>query len=178
MLGGGNPVGGANPAGVGQALNYVGNKVYAYSGEVECNNVATTLLDFNTGAEAIAGVFQLYYDEIAGEDFAYKISMDSQLIVGYQVSGTDIMAQAYPGIDLIIPPFTRVIITAQNIDEALKLYEKGVDYVVLPHFLGGEHASNIVTDLRKRKIKLKEEKKKQIEILKQRKEIGHEHPQI
>ena len=113
--GGAGNVAGSNPAGVGTGLNYVGNKVYAYSGPVECDNSETTLLDFSTGSEAITGVFQLYYDEVAGDDFAYKINMDSQLIVGYQISGTDIMAQAYPGVDLLIPPYTRITITAQNL---------------------------------------------------------------
>ncbi|MBU0457214.1 MAG: cation:proton antiporter [Nanoarchaeota archaeon] len=70
----------------------------------------------------------------------------------------------------------KVIVTASEIDEALKLYDKGADYVILPHFLGGEHASNLITELRARRVKIKEEKKKHIEALKERKEIGHEHP--
>ena len=70
----------------------------------------------------------------------------------------------------------KIIVTSSNIDDALKLYEKGADYVVLPHFLGGEHASNLVTGFREKSIKLREERKKQIKLLKERKEIGHEHP--
>ena len=31
MLGGGNPVGSSNPAGVGSSINYVGKHAYAYS---------------------------------------------------------------------------------------------------------------------------------------------------
>jgi len=70
----------------------------------------------------------------------------------------------------------KIIVTSSTIDNALKLYEKGADYVVLPHFLGGEHASNLITGLRKKNIRFKDEKKKQIELLKERKNIGQEHP--
>ena len=36
--------------------------------------------------------------------------------------------------------------TASTIDDALQLYEAGADYVILPHFLGGEHASLILEE--------------------------------
>ena len=52
----------------------------------------------------------------------------------------------------------------------------GADYVVLPHFLGGEHASHMITKIRKNKVTLKEERKKHILHLKERKDLGHEHP--
>ena len=70
----------------------------------------------------------------------------------------------------------KVLVTANTIEEAFKLYEHGADYVILPHFLGGEHASNLISDFRSKKVKLKEEKKKHIEFLKKRRDMGHEHP--
>ena len=70
----------------------------------------------------------------------------------------------------------KVIVTSSDIDEALKLYKAGADYVVMPHFLGGEHASRIIEDIRKRKIKINEERENHIKHLKERKDIGHEHP--
>ncbi len=39
-----------------------------------------------------------------------------------------------------------LIVTASTIDDALQLYEAGADYVILPHFLGGEHASLILEE--------------------------------
>ena len=38
MLGGGNPIGGANPAGVGSTLNYIGNHAYGASGSIDVDN--------------------------------------------------------------------------------------------------------------------------------------------
>ena len=71
---------------------------------------------------------------------------------------------------------TKVIVTAMEIDNALKFYNAGADYVVMPHFLGGEHVSHLIKDVRKKKKKLREEKKLHIEHLQDRKEAGHEHP--
>ncbi len=70
----------------------------------------------------------------------------------------------------------KVIVTASEIDGALRLYKAGADYVIMPHFLGGEHASRLISEVRKRKKKLNEEREIQIKHLKERKEIGHEHP--
>lgn len=70
----------------------------------------------------------------------------------------------------------RVIVTASEIDDALALYKAGADYVIMPHFLGGEHASHLIEQVRKRQVKLDSEKDLHISHLKKRKEIGHEHP--
>ena len=70
----------------------------------------------------------------------------------------------------------KVIVTATEINTALRFYNAGADYVVMPHFLGGEHVSHLIRDVRKRKRKLKEEKKMHIQHLQERKEVGHEHP--
>ncbi len=70
----------------------------------------------------------------------------------------------------------KIIVTAQSIEQALKLYEKGADYVIMPHFLGGEHVSKLITKMRKHKVKIKDEKKRHIRHLEDRKEMGHNHP--
>jgi Trk K+ transport system NAD-binding subunit len=70
----------------------------------------------------------------------------------------------------------KIIVTASEIDEALRLYNAGADYVIMPHFLGGEHASRLISAVRGRKKKIHEEKEDHIKHLKERKDIGHEHP--
>jgi len=70
----------------------------------------------------------------------------------------------------------RIVLTANNIDDALKMYKSGADYVILPHFLGGKHVANLITNVRKRKINLKSERETHITELKERKSMGHEHP--
>lgn len=70
----------------------------------------------------------------------------------------------------------QIFLTANNIDDALKLYDNGANYVILPHFLGGEHTANLISKIRINKMDIKEERKKQIISLKERKGIGHKHP--
>jgi voltage-gated potassium channel len=42
------------------------------------------------------------------------------------------------------PPIrTRLVVTAHDETEALELYERGVDYVILPHYIGGMHLSKL-----------------------------------
>ncbi len=66
-----------------------------------------------------------------------------------------------------------IFVTATSINEALELYNKGADYVIMPHFLGGEHASYIVENLREKGII--KTKVKHIEDLKNRKSLKQEH---
>jgi len=70
----------------------------------------------------------------------------------------------------------KIFVTANEIEEALRLYKAGADYVILPHFLGGEHVGDIISKHRKRRIDLKEHKKDHIKHLENRKDVGHEHP--
>ncbi len=69
-----------------------------------------------------------------------------------------------------------IVVTANAIKEALSLYAAGADYVILPHFLGGERASEIIEkyhhDIR-RIITLKHE---HLDHLKERQRLEHEHP--
>lgn len=39
---------------------------------------------------------------------------------------------------------TIVILVSNSIEDSLKLYDQGANYVIIPRFLGGEHASNLV----------------------------------
>jgi len=47
----------------------------------------------------------------------------------------------------------KVIVTSSEIDDALTLYKKGADYVILPHFLGGEHVANLIDEVHAKSLK-------------------------
>ena len=70
-----------------------------------------------------------------------------------------------------------IFVTAEQIKEALQLYDAGADYVVLPHFLGGDHISLLIEDFTEDINKIIEHKMKHIEELKERHALGHEHPE-
>ncbi len=40
-----------------------------------------------------------------------------------------------------------IIVTSYQVEEALSLYEAGADYVIIPHYLGGEHVSVLLEDI-------------------------------
>jgi len=69
-----------------------------------------------------------------------------------------------------------IFVTANHINEALELYDSGADYVVLPHFLGGDHLSLLVEEFTDNINKLIEYKLSHIKELKERHSLGHEHP--
>lgn len=70
----------------------------------------------------------------------------------------------------------KIIMTASDIEETLILYNHGADYVIMPHFLGGEHGSAIISRWRKQKIDLKEERERHIAHLHERRRLGQKHP--
>ena len=69
-----------------------------------------------------------------------------------------------------------IYVTASEVEKALKLYDAGADYVILPHFLGGEHVSLLIEEFSENVGKIIEHRLKHIKELKHRKSIGHEHP--
>ncbi|MBL7055192.1 cation:proton antiporter, partial [Candidatus Woesearchaeota archaeon] len=71
---------------------------------------------------------------------------------------------------------TLVFVTTSHIENALKLYDAGADYVVLPHFLGGEHVSLLIENFTEDINKIIETKVSHIKELKKRRILGHEHP--
>jgi len=69
-----------------------------------------------------------------------------------------------------------IFVTASQIDEALELYDAGADYVILPHFLGGEHVSLILEKFGSDLRKIITNRIKHLEELQNRRVLGHEHP--
>jgi len=73
-------------------------------------------------------------------------------------------------------PKCLLIMTTHQIDDGIKLYERGADYVIMPHFLGGEHASAMIEKYGTDVNKFVKERINHLYELKKRKEAGHEHP--
>jgi len=65
--------------------------------------------------------------------------------------------------------------TANNVDDALELYNAGSDYVILPHFLGGEQAALILEEVSDNLAKIINNKKEHIKELKARHEQERHH---
>ncbi|PLW79385.1 sodium:proton exchanger [Candidatus Woesearchaeota archaeon] len=64
-----------------------------------------------------------------------------------------------------------IIIISHQIDDAITLYEKGATYVILPHFLGGYHASTMIEKYGLDIEQFLEQKINHIEYLNKRKNL-------
>tara|TARA_R100001463_G_C3540196_1_gene222347 strand:+ start:1915 stop:2328 length:414 start_codon:yes stop_codon:yes gene_type:complete len=117
MLGGGNPLGGSNPAGIGSTLNYIGKFVYANSGTFEAKNSEQTLLSFTTGSETIVGKLNCYgqvnfSDPGAGGITTWQLSLNSEVVAVLRIDTAALDMSLPDFINVIIPPFTKVDLKA------------------------------------------------------------------
>ncbi len=71
-----------------------------------------------------------------------------------------------------------IVLTARQIEDAIELYNAGADYVILPHFLGGEYTAKLIENAKNKKEEYQEEKQKELRILKERLKKGQQHPRI
>jgi len=106
----------ASVAGTGKGLRYIGNWVYAYSGQVSVDNTENNLLDFTTGSGLIFAKVQFNMVDNDADAYRYIIYFNDQKIQAWVNKGAvnDVHPDSY--IQLVIPPFTRVKCTADNID--------------------------------------------------------------
>jgi len=65
------------------------------------------------------------------------------------------------------------VITAEQIDDALELYDAGADYVIVPHVLGGDHASVLIEEFAINPRKKNRVKTKHLKELLSKKKRGH-----
>lgn len=69
-----------------------------------------------------------------------------------------------------------LMVTADSIHDALHLYAAGADYVILPHFLGGERAASLIGEYQHDVRKLLTLKHEHLDDLRSRQRLDHEHP--
>jgi len=103
------------------ALNFTpdNKRVYAYSGLIGVDSTETTLLDFTTQSEYIDSLMVLNY---AGglafaEDFYFQIYFNDVVVFGVVIGQATRENANSNGIPMVIPPFTTVKITADNITD-------------------------------------------------------------
>ena len=71
-----------------------------------------------------------------------------------------------------------ILLRAHSIEEALMLYELGANYVLTPHFLGGEYVAKMIKHSNLDKKDYDSEKRKHINMLNKVKGKGYRHPDI
>jgi Kef-type K+ transport system membrane component KefB len=69
-----------------------------------------------------------------------------------------------------------VFVTTNSVSEALEFYKEGADYVIVPHFLGGEKASVLLGEFAKKDMKdLKKEREDHVDNLRKYARLGQKH---
>ena len=92
---------------------------YAYSGIVNVDNTETDLLNFNTNSEYVVATLNitnsgnLAFDE----DFYFQIYFNDVVIYAILLEQPKVMNTS-PFVPLIIPPFTNVRVTADNVSDS------------------------------------------------------------
>ncbi len=71
---------------------------------------------------------------------------------------------------------TIIMTLAHTINDALTLYEKGTDYVILPHFLGGQYAADMIIKNGMNRRRFSTLKNQHVTYLHAKLTLGHEHP--
>jgi Kef-type K+ transport system membrane component KefB/Trk K+ transport system NAD-binding subunit len=119
-------------------------------------------------------------------DCRYGDASDSVLLNELNLAKAKMIFSTMPDFDTNLLLVTKIresnkkaiiIVISHQIDGAIELYDKGASYVILPHFLGGHHASTLIEKHGLNINKFMKEKTAHIEHLKKRKGRGHEHPQ-
>ena len=89
-------------------------RAYAYSGIVAVDNNEPTLLEFETNSEYLDTKIMIFNESGSGDDMRYKVKFNGIVVASmYANSGNDFLLDT--PILMVIPPFTTVLITADNI---------------------------------------------------------------
>ena len=115
--GAGNPVGGSF-TGPAQALDIYGDFGAAYSGIVDVDNNEIALIEYTSCNYLLVGEWNgYYYEAVYGEDFRFIVSLNGQKIEAFTTEGST-RGHSRAILNLIIPAYTEVKITAQNVTDS------------------------------------------------------------
>ena len=120
-----------------------------------------------------------------GYECRYGDADDSELLNELNFSKAKMIISTIPLIDtnlLLINKIKEenknaiIAVISHQIDDAIRLYDEGATYVLMPHFLGGNHFSTMLEENQLDINNFLKEKIRHIEHLNYRKKLGHEHP--
>jgi hypothetical protein len=123
IAGAGNPVGGSNPSGTSQGLNYIGDHVFAMSGQIDVDDNEKTLLEFVTVGGIITSKIQFNSMNEEAQECQYQIYINDEVVVGFLAGNNAPDYRGKPNglIEIILPPYSKVKMTAKNNDDSASL---------------------------------------------------------
>ena len=110
----------ASVASTGLGIRYIGQHCYAYSGRITASSTTGTYLEFTTGSGYIVGEMQfngyLQYDNISLRQGAFQIQLNGEYVAELEVADNAEDMPFSVTQKVIIPPLTKVEITARADD--------------------------------------------------------------
>ena len=102
----------------GNALQFTDDNKHAYvfSGQIGLTNTINDLLSFTTNSEYLNSKIQVTNGSGAGDDFIYEIKFNGVVVCNWYYNSVDTPPEQ--PFSLIIPPFTLVEITGDNLGGA------------------------------------------------------------
>ena len=101
------------------SLNYIGNRVYAYSGSVTVNATDKDLLSFNTGADGLLIQIEWGTDGVDAQTTRFQMTLNNNVVL-YKRVGTagsdnrDDLAVGTNQVNMILPPYSDVVFNIEN----------------------------------------------------------------
>lgn len=137
------------------------------------------VIDFNPDVVLSLNKFRIpvIYGDVYDPEFLDELSLNKikiaiSTIPDYETNVNLIQTIRFVNSDAII------IVRAHEIDQALDLYKKGADYVLTPHFLGGEYVAKMVENMKTDPKDYKKERDQHIKMLEERKSLNQKHPDV
>ncbi len=115
------------------------------------------------------------YGDAEDTEFLEELHLDSAKMVISTIPDIDTNVYIVEKVEKKNPSVVTLAVS-HSIEGAYRLYKVGVDYVIMPHFLGGKYASSLVHKYGFDKTKFELEKQMHLESLKEREIKGHDHP--
>jgi len=102
------------------AINFTpdNKRCYAYSGVMGVTNTEKTMIQFQTNSEYLIAKVLFSYVDNDTEDYRYRIYFNDVVVQAILQGRKDYDFSYEYAVPMIIPPFTDVKLTAQNVDNA------------------------------------------------------------
>ena len=137
------------------------------------------VIDFNPDIVAKLSKLRIpcIYGDAYDADFLEELALDKLKIAVSTIPDFETNVLLIEAIREVNPNAI-IIVRAHEIGQALDLYKEGANYVLTPHFLGGEYVAKMIGDFETDEKDYKKEKEKHLKMIMEMEEKGTRHPEI
>jgi len=137
------------------------------------------VVDFNP--EIVASLSKLrmpcIYGDVYDTDFLEELALDKIKIAVSTIPDFDTNILLIESIRKVNPDAI-IIVRAHEIKDTFEFYNKGANYVLTPHFLGGEYVAKMIRDFGMNEKDYEKEKEKHLKMIREMDKKGSRHSEI